>query len=188
LVFPTDAPVLDLAEMDFEKLIERGKDWDPGLATMHIFVKETIAACWSIQAALSRYHGPLTIHIGIDNSAALASIKHLYSSNRTVVPFLLKIHELLKNRRSVVLPYGLRSEDNAADEPSRDKKVSKSKFDWCLQVLYCAIAGHRITNTPDRSPDFEGKIRHTSCKLDDSEITDGVIEQHLMAYVEDPVD
>ena len=52
-----------------------------GRAETSIFLKELFAACWSIKGYMQRHEGAFKFNIAVDNTAAAAALRHMYSSN-----------------------------------------------------------------------------------------------------------
>jgi hypothetical protein len=90
------------------------------LVRAHIFVKELVCAVLAIQAMHRLFpRDTLDVRLGIDNSAAGFSLQMMFSSNLIVLPYLQALSTLLAERHSRLEIYGLRSEDNVSDVPSR---------------------------------------------------------------------
>ena len=84
----------------------------------HIYLKELKAAIDFLSELSGRF--PNTVFdIGIDNTAAMAAIKNIYSGSYEACEWLDAFHEKLQGNHCIVSAWGVRSEDNALDPSSR---------------------------------------------------------------------
>ena len=92
--FPADATPIVLATDSSDKgwgyviydgdgniLLEQPFLWGDKEAEYHIYVKEALAGCRGVVACLEFFDRPLSIAVGIDNSAAAAAVRGLHSAN-----------------------------------------------------------------------------------------------------------
>ena len=104
---------------------EKGFVWDTDCgektfkwSKRHIYLKELKCAL-DIVGALSARYPETVFDLGIDNTAAAAAIRHMYSGCLEACEWIDAFYaKLLKNGCSVN-PWGLKSEDNASDPASR---------------------------------------------------------------------
>ena len=149
-----------------EKPIERGFAWSN--MEEHIFLKELIAACRTIEHCININNGkPTEVRIGIDNSAAAHAIRNLHSSSPHAEQQLRRLWQTLSSTKSTVRVVSLLSAENAADEASRGRRASAMKMKECcqkiaLEQVECALDGLRLnTYDPSSQPAFNGRVRHT---------------------------
>jgi hypothetical protein len=150
-------------------------EWSEAMQELHIFCKETIAACWYIQKT-ARRNPYSTIVVGIDNTAAAFAIRRMYSSNKTVCKHLIDTHECLLSWRCEVRVVDVRSKQNAADPPSRpDEKWTEEEIKalqaTCYQVICDELNGIRRTiRKPAERNDLETNLRHAEAdEVEESE-------------------
>ena len=144
---------------------EWGEPWSSSLVGTHIFLKELIAAVWSIKHFVKANR---RIVIGIDNTAAAHAIENLYSSNSVANVFLKELGILLRETNCSVVVVGLRSEDNAADPISRAKSATKDQRDRCLRIMMQKLRGmNQKTGLSVRK--FDGNVRHSALPFEDFE-------------------
>ena len=101
-------------------ILENPHEFSPKHAAYHIFLKELLCCSWSIKAMLARDPGAYDIHVCVDNSAAAAALRHMYSSNELACLELDDLWDDLKKHHCVLHVHSVRSEDNSADMSSRN--------------------------------------------------------------------
>ena len=116
--------------------------WNVDLQPQHIYVKECIAAIWTIQRLIEER--PVRFVIGIDNSAAAAALRRLYSPNGIVASHLSSLATQLERTNSTIQVVGVRSADNASDPASRGGQFSATLAHTCWEILSRAQAGQNI--------------------------------------------
>ena len=114
---------------------ECGFTWSDALAASHIFIKETLAAVWTVRCILTKSTGSVEIHLGVDNTAAVAALTHRYSGCRAVLPPLAEMSRLLDERQSTLEVHRLRSEDNSSDAISRGGTCHPTVERACLDIM-----------------------------------------------------
>jgi len=129
---------------DGGKAYEKGLPWSTNLAGTHIFIKELCAAIFAIRYAIATRPRSLEIHIGIDNTAAAAALRNMYSGNVMACQMLDKISEELAAHDARVHVYGLRSEDNASDAASRGHVATAEQVANTFKHLTAQEQGHRL--------------------------------------------
>ena len=118
-------------------ILENPHEFSTKHAAYHIFLKELLCCSWSIKAMLARDPGSYDIHVCVDNSAAAAALRHMYSSNLLACLELDDLWDDLKKHHCVLHVHSVRSADNSADMSSRN-------FDFKLMD-----AKQRAAATPD---------------------------------------
>ena len=101
-------------------ILENPHEFSPKHAAYHIFLKELLCCSWSIKAMLARDPGSYEIHVCVDNSAAAAALRHMYSSNELACLELDDLWDDLRKHHCVLHVHSVRSEDNSADMSSRN--------------------------------------------------------------------
>ena len=160
----------ELGRMDSE----HGHQWSETIGARHIFIKELFAAVFAIRHCLATFPKSLEIHIGIDNTAAAAALRNMYSGNVMACEVLDKLSAELSAHNASIHVHGLRSEDNASDPASRGKTASKELVKECFRIMLAAEKGHRINVPSEYNPTTAaGGIRHhefyeeDDCSLED---------------------
>ena len=140
---------------------EHGHQWSETIGARHIFIKELFAAVFAIRHCLATFPKSLEIHIGIDNTAAAAALRNMYSGNVMACEVLDKLSAELSAHNASIHVHGLRSEDNASDPASRGKTASKELVKECFRIMLAAEKGHRINVPSEYNPTTAaGGIRH----------------------------
>jgi len=129
---------------DGDKAYEKGLPWSTSLAQRHIFIKELCAAIFAIRYALASRPKSLEIHIGIDNTAAAAALRNMYSGNVMACQLLDQLSTELTAHDARLYVYGLRSEDNASDAASRGRKATDEEVANTFAHLLAQEKGHRL--------------------------------------------
>ena len=101
-------------------ILEQAHAFNDSFRTNHIFLKELFAATWAIKALLKRDPGAHEIHIAVDNSAAAAALRHMYSANIIACHELDNLWDILLSHSATLHIHSVRSEDNASDAASRN--------------------------------------------------------------------
>ena len=81
-----------------ERVPAKGDQTGRGRAETSIFLKELFAACWSIKGYMQRHEGAFEFNIAVDNTAAAAALRHMYSSNVVACHELDRLWEKLSSR------------------------------------------------------------------------------------------
>ena len=165
---------------DGKKDLEKGHVWSKGIRKTHIFIKELLAAVFAIRYCLKTLPRSLEINIGIDNTAAAAAIRNMYSGNIMACEILDQLSEELKAHDATVRVWGLRSEDNASDPASRGKIAHEELVEKCFKIMLGQEEGHRINVPSENMPPTSGGLRHEEYEEDDFPIS------HLLE-AEDPL-
>ena len=71
--------------------------------------------------------------IGIDNSAAAFAVRKLYSTNELVNSYLRSLHRSMTKTKCTVEVLDVRSEQNAADIPSRPRRRWSRAYRMALE-------------------------------------------------------
>ena len=153
---------------DGKKDLERGHVWSKGIRKTHIFIKELLAAVFAIRFCLKTLPRSLEINIGIDNTAAAAAIRNMYSGNIMACEILDQLSAELKAHDATVRVWGLRSEDNASDPASRGKIAHEELVDVCFRIMLGQEEGHRLNVPSEHMPPTScGGLRHEQYEEDD---------------------
>ena len=167
--FPVDATPIVLATDSSDKgwgyviydgdgniLLEQPFLWGDKEAEYHIYVKEALAGCRGVVACLEFFNRPLSIAVGIDNSAAAAAVRGLHSANVIVCGALDEMHSRLIATKSITQVCGVRSIDNSSDPVSRgttlqavatrSNKPDTDLGSRCFKIIMDQVNG--ITSNP----------------------------------------
>ena len=152
---------------------ERGFEWSECFREKHIFIKELLAAIWTIKAVAT-----LGAHIviGIDNTAAASCIDRRYSSNSMANGFLLDFDLFVTRHELAITVARVTSQDNAADPISRGKCCTQLQRNNALIILNAATKGKRMCIAVQRNVFPQSTVngyRH-KCVVSDS-TTDGIV-------------
>ena len=108
------------------------------------------------------------ILIAIDNTAVVGALRARYSY-KAANEFITRIQKTLTTSDNVLEVVGVRSADNAADAPSREKELDASAVARCLAIIDAHDVGlDRCSGNVEMksSPSVEGKLRHTDAEDD----------------------
>lgn len=122
-----------------------------GMAERHIFFKEFVAAKKCIQRILNdtaATEGSFEIVLGIDNTAVAHVLRNFYTSTEFIAQDLKDLCYQLKERKVILTIVNLRSEDNAADAPSRrrhptDNDITTSARELAASQMLARLSGMR---------------------------------------------
>jgi hypothetical protein len=127
-----------------------GAPFPKQICEAHIFVKEFLAAEYCImnilESAVSNTPGKqhyTHIVLGIDNSAVAQVLRNMYSANTFVQPRISALNKALREAETTLEIVNVRSEDNAADEPSRGTTPTEEKKRLTREVLRLGTQGLR---------------------------------------------
>jgi len=151
----------------------------PRLMKAHIFLKEYYAALTVLRILCTRF-SKAHIYLAIDNTAVVYSLRCLYSSNAEACAFARRIHKLLSKAENTLSVVSVRSEDNGADEPSRDRDLKSEVCARCLRNIVDYIEGKGIVGSgSNQAIPFDGKLRvdEPELLLDDIADLDEMLEE-----------
>jgi hypothetical protein len=136
----------------------------PNQAQHHIFIKEFLAAEKCIDEILRCHKRQTDTHleivIGIDNSAVAQVLRNLYTANTFIQPGVSGLADRLEKGNASLQVINVRSEDNAADEPSRNKVLTEAKAKKTKHILDLGLLGQRANEyNLDDAPRMNGWIR-----------------------------
>ena len=147
---------------------EFGSPWSPSDEKLHIYMKELMAACWTIE----QFCGSCTnVVIAIDNTAVVHSIQQLYSSNVLANVYLEKLAKILLEAHSRVTVVSVRSGDIAADPASRGKVANHQLRKRCREIMDQKLEGMNqpcddIAHCPPTAEN--NRIRHSERPFEDA--------------------
>jgi hypothetical protein len=104
------------------------------LRPAHIYLKE-LWACVHVVETILQSHRNVHILLGVDNTAVVGAVRARYSSNTHGLELIKRLHQLLLARESTLDVVPLRSEDNAADAPSRGLPMNAEVRARCMSVI-----------------------------------------------------
>ena len=100
-----------------------------GLEHSHIYLKELAAARWALEHGIShRAWTRVHIRLVVDNSAVAFGLRAMYSANDIANAWMRGLHTRLQNANCSLEVCQVLSQDNPADEPSRNKSFSHARL------------------------------------------------------------
>lgn len=157
--------------------IDSGRWVGPALLG-NIFVKELTAAVVLVEKICARF--PMThIFLLVDNTAAASVLRRLASSTHVGSELARRVDESLSEGRCSLEVVHITSEQNPADDPSRNKKLDPKRVEALWSIVDAHKNGRHIQ--PTKKTDFrrdvsaETNIRHDETSDDkeyDSEADD----------------
>jgi hypothetical protein len=143
-------------------------EWPEEIKHTHIFFKEAIAAIRIAKKIVLRNETATTLRIAIDNSAAAHAMRNMVSSNSQVCKELDDLAQVLHTRQSIIDVVSVRSEDNAADPTSRNRRVSHPAESHRLRASHEVFERHiqgirlpyRLDDDRNPAPSGQDCVRH----------------------------
>ena len=145
--------------------------FDARLQPLHIFLKELFTVTTLIEH-LCKAHPGHTLVIAVDNTAAIGAINCRHSSNKIANEFIRRLNAALESSKCDLDITPVRSEDNAADAPSRGKFPDVTAVARCMSLMLRHEQGFTRVELPTKShPEFTGQLRH----MDATEAVDDTV-------------
>ncbi len=139
-----------------------GHPFHSGVREAHIFIQEMAAACWYVCRAV-KHHGwrDKTIFVVVDNSAVAFCLKNYYSSNQVANTWLRELYMTLDQCQCRIEVIQVRSEDNAADDPSRGLlQLDVQRLERTRNAIRGAWLGQRTGTSCDEIKWPDNVARH----------------------------
>lgn len=131
------------------------------LADQHIFLKELAAAVWSIVWLMEKHKWRHTkICIVTDNAAVYYALRAMHSGNAIARQWLQQLHEKLQLQSNEIQVFQVRSENNPADEPSRNKPLDTDRLRRGCEALCAATQGKLYSDQLPSHPEPDRELRH----------------------------
>jgi hypothetical protein len=165
--------------------LERGK-WCRirNMSEAHIFLKEFHAATRAVELLAASNPG-CRILLAVDNTAVCGAMKVRYSSNREGCKYLSRIETSLDKHGCILEIVPVRSADNGADAPSRDKPLDLEVAAKCRLVMEENQRGHgRLGERTSQRVKFTGGLRHEEPDDDEEEDTDAAVGECVVIDVD----
>jgi hypothetical protein len=122
-------------------VLQRGMWRDhPKMISSHIYIKEFFAACLAVEELCRRYQHT-KIYLGVDNTAVSAGLRCGYSTNKIGNEFIARVEAALLSSQNCLEIVALRSDDNAADCPSRNKPLDANVCSRCRSIIEDWLTG-----------------------------------------------
>ena len=134
------------------------RPWSDGERQLHIFIREVIAAERGITLlrSLIDLNDETEIWLVIDNTSAAWALQRGYTANTRAMAAIMSIIDLHRAWRVVTVV----SEDNCADEPSRNRLVKPDRLLRTLKCVEEVVSGRKSGCIVAENP-ARGQIRHT---------------------------
>jgi hypothetical protein len=148
--------------------------WEARITELHIFLKELLAACITVERIITRQPEVRRIYLGCDNTAVCHVLQKFYSNNGTALTLVWRIRRALESggvtrELSVV---SLRGLDNVADCPSRSAPPEESRRLRTWRQLDLSQRGFRIAMTDAMYHETTDDVGHSDGVRHRDEIED----------------
>ena len=134
--------------------------WSAEFSKTHIFLKELLAACLTVENILKTQPRCKVIFLACDNTATVHVLQKMWSSNAHALKIVKRLVEKLTTSEVRLEMVAVRGVDNVADDPSRRALISKEKQQatW-LQIQRVRSGMCKVKPIVTRCPAREG-LRH----------------------------
>lgn len=140
------------------------------VSTSHIYVKEMLAATFCVES-ICKEKANCRILLCVDNTAAVGSIRAMYSSNVHANGLIVRLYDALNASGNVLEIVSVRSSDNAADPASRALPNNNFVTKKCLDVIQLHEEGYgKSKETNQNAPAFSGNLRHEDSVVDEIDL------------------
>lgn len=137
---------------DFKLWFQDHGTFTESLRGKHIFVKELLAATLGIErlCATLQPDDSVEIFIAVDNTAAAAVLRRLYSTTEAGAELVLRVIRALDDRH-ILRVISLRSEDNPSDPLTRNKDLCPKRAQIFQDVCLRFLEGYHKSEAPTRA-------------------------------------
>ena len=136
-----------------------GKNWSHDMIKAGIFVKELTAAVMTIERITSQY-SHCHIKLLVDNTAAAAVLRKLASSTDIGNELASRVDKALTSSHCSLEVIHICSQQNPADDPSRNRPLDVGRVAMMWQVVEAAEVGGYVPVLPRPVPTQLSGLRH----------------------------
>lgn len=119
--------------------------WPVAQKKSHIFLKEAWAAIKTTRKILAERTSSRAslIILGVDNTAVVAALERMWSTNEVISSDLSRLSRDLRSSNVTLRPVSIRTHVNVADQPSRGESVDPERLVRTFDCLQEPIRGYR---------------------------------------------